>query len=733
MKSHHLFKRVLLASLTLSLCLLAIVIGCSQAIRPQPQAADRSIDSASQHHQQARPAPSAVAPAPAPAITESVTGSANSLTPESHKESRPDPDTLTSSLAPEDELWVIQKSPMTACPAPEDSVPGAGALLANTSQSKEPLPIPLKHTDVKASIAGYIATVDVTQQYHNPFSEKIEAVYVFPLPANAAVNDFLMTIGTRKIRGIIRERAEAEKIYREARSQGHVASLLTQERPNIFTQSVANIEPGKEIDINIKYFHTLSYADGWYEYHFPMVVGPRFNPPETPDPITPKALESPVGTPGTQIPYLKPAERTGHDISLALHVDAGVAIEDLQSINHRVESKRNSATSADIKLASDDSIPNKDFVLRYKVAGGTLKSALMTQRTEKGENYFTLMVYPPESLNDLPRQPLEMVFTLDVSGSMDGAPLEQSKSAIRYALSHMRPDDTFQIIRFANGAERLSPQSLPATQNNIRQALTFIESTSAGGGTSMIEGIRASLNFPHDEQRLRFVSFLTDGYIGNEAEILREVHTSLGPSRIFSFGVGSSTNRYLLDTMARLGKGAVAYLALNEKGEDVMSHFFDRISHPALTNVSIDWNGLDATDVYPSSAPDLFVGRPIILTGKLKEAKDTTIRLTGKVGGQTKEIQIPVRLSDSSNANPGVTAVWARMKIAQLSDRSLYEPASDLPAQIRQVALDHNLVSQFTSFVAVDSSSRTAGDHGTSVAVPVPVPAGVRYETTVRE
>jgi Ca-activated chloride channel family protein len=247
----------------------------------------------------------------------------------------------------------------------------------------------------------------------------------------------------------------------------------------------------------------------------------------------------------------------------------------------------------------------------------------------------------------------------------------------------------------------------------------------------MVEGIRASLNFPHDESRLRFVSFLTDGYIGNEAEILREVHNSLGPSRIFSFGVGQSTNRYLLDNMAKLGRGAVAYLSLNEKADDVMQLFFDRISHPAMTDVSIDWGGLQVSETYPKQTPDLFVGRPVIVTGRFAEARDTVVRVSGRVGGKLQQMEIPVRVSDATANHPEIAPVWARMKIAEMSEQGVYEPMPNLAEQVRAVALEHNLVSAYTAFVAVDSTQRTAGNHVTSVAVPVPVPEGVRYETTV--
>jgi Ca-activated chloride channel family protein len=634
-----------------------------------------------------------------------------------------------------EELWIIAKTTVLA--APDDNAPRSGALLAKIANKPEQVPVPLKHTDVKARIDGYIATVDVTQQYHNPFSEKIEAVYVFPLPQNAAINEFVMTIGERKIRGIIRERQEAQQIYNEARQQGYVASLLTQERPNIFTQSVANIEPGKEIDIDIKYFHTLEYVDGWYEWTFPMVVGPRFNPPYSTDGIGAVGLgaRSASGQ-STEIQYLRPEQRSGHDISLSVQVNAGVKIEEIKSTNHRVSSESPELGFATVQLDPSDSIPNKDFVLRYRVAGETLKSAVMVQRNARGDGgYFTLMLVPPQSINQLPRQPLEMVFTLDVSGSMSGQPIAQARAAIRYALTHMRPDDTFQVVLFDSVTRMMSERSLPATPENLAMALKHIELTNASGGTMMLEGIRKSLNFPRDEaNRPRVVAFLTDGYIGNEADILREVHASLRDSRIFSFGVGSSPNRYLLDGMAKMGAGAAAYLSLNDNAESVMSAYFDRISHPALTDIAVDFGGsMKVTDVYPQKTPDLFVGRPIVITGQFTGKGPTTVHVKGKFAGEIRQFDIPINLDAAESQHRGIASVWARMKIAALADQSTWDDSADFTTSIRQVALDFDLMSQFTSFIAVDSSTRTAGDHGTTLAVPVPVPDGVRYDTTVQE
>jgi Ca-activated chloride channel family protein len=645
---------------------------------------------------------------------------------------------LSSLPAPDEELWVIQK-PAAAAEARDidgQPIPGSGTLVAVPPGGKERqlVPVPLKHTDVKASISGYVAAVDVKQQFHNPYDGKIEAVYVFPLPSNAAVNEFVMTVGERTIRGIIREREEAKRIYDEAKAGGYVASLLTQERPNVFTQKLANIEPGKAIDIDIRYFHTLGYDDGWYEFVFPMVVGPRFNPSGSTNGIGSVGQgNAGASRQKTEVQYLRPEQRSGHDISLSVDLNAGVPLEKVESRNHAIKMKRESPERAMIALNPSDNVPNKDFVLRFKVAGEHTKSGLIAAKDDKGQGYFTLMLIPPENMGSLPPRPLEMVFTLDVSGSMDGQPIAQAKDAIRYALTQMNPNDTFQVVQFANDASRMSEKPLPATPANVRQALAYIEQTQAGGGTMMLKGIRASLDFPHDGNRLRFVSFLTDGYIGNEAEVLKAVKASLGPARVFSFGVGPSTNRYLLDGLARNGRGAVAYLGLNDDATHVMAKFYERIRRPALTDVRIDWGGMQVSDVYPREVPDLFVGRPVVLTGKFTGNPETgKIRIRGRVGNETQEIDVPLRFDKTSTDAKALPAVWARMKIADLADEAAMSPDIDVTSQVKQVALEYGLISSFTSFVAVDSMTRTAGAFGTSVGVPVPVPQGVRYETAVQ-
>jgi Ca-activated chloride channel homolog len=629
-----------------------------------------------------------------------------------------------------EELWVIARGTDSATQRAEDAV-GSGALMAK--QGEKEIPMPLKHTEVRASVNGYIGAVEVIQQFQNPYSSKIEAVYVFPLPHNAAVNEFIMTIGERRIRGIIRERQEAERIYQEAKRQGYVASLLTEERPNIFTQSVANIEPGKEIDVDIKYLHTLAYADGWYEFVFPMVVGPRFNPPGMTDGVGAVARgQSGASGQKTEVHYLKPGERTSHDISLSVEIDAGVKIEEFECKTHQITHESPAPEKLTVALSPTDRIPNRDFVLRYRVAGDRIKSSFLTSRDERG-GYFTLMLYPPRELEAQRRQPVELVFVLDCSGSMSGAPIEHAKAAVEHGLHLLQPGDSFHLINFSITALQLGPAPLVATPENVRRGLDYLHSLRGEGGTMMIEGIKAALDFPHDPGRLRFVCFLTDGYIGNEGEILGEVHKRLGPSRIFSFGIGTAVNRYLLDHLAKAGRGAVAYLGPRDDAAGIMEDFFDRISHPALTDLKLDWSGLQVTDVFPRQLPDLFVGRPVILTGRFSGDQDIAIRVTGMAAGEQVQLQVPAPVSDVAATHNGLPSVWARSKIADLADQATWEPNRELPDQIKQVALDYGLMSAFTAFVAVDSTRRTEGSEGTTVPVAVPVPEGVKYDTTVQE
>lgn len=631
-------------------------------------------------------------------------------------------------LRPGEELWVIARAASVDSARAPDSAPSP-ELRARVPDRSEEIPLPLVHTDVVAQVSAFVASVRVQQQYYNPYDGKIEAVYVFPLPQNAAVSDFVMTIGNRRIRGVVREREEAEQIYADARAQGHVASLLTEERPNIFTQSVANIEPGHAIDIDLTYFNVLAQRDGEFELVFPMVVGPRFNPPGTRDGIG-STVHGASGSSGqdVEVQYLPPDRKSGHRIDISVDIDAGMRIDAISSPTHAIRKRAMSPNRTIVDLADADRIPDRDFVLRYRLAGERAKTAFLHYPHGEG-GYFALMLQPPADLEERDRSPMELVFVLDCSGSMSGEPLAASKEAVKRALRRLTPNDTFQIITFSSSASQLGAVPIPATEDNVRRGLAYVDELSSEGGTMMVEGIKAALDFPHDPRRLRIVTFMTDGFIGNEVEILGEVHRRLGAARIFSFGVGSAPNRYLLESMAKIGRGAVAYVGGDEGSMDAVDAFYERVSHPAMTDLVIDWGDASVSDVYPESIPDLFVGRPTLVLGRYEGAPPSRVEVRGRVRGERQSLWVDA--DDGSPRHAALSRVWARSKISDLSDRATYEDSAKLDEEIMTVALEYGIMSALTAFVAVDSSVVTSGSQGTTVPVPVPVPEGVRYDTAV--
>src|SRR5882724_5741353 len=493
---------------------------------------------------------------------------------------------------------------------------------------------PLKHTDVKVEISGFLSRVNVTQEFENPFKEKIEAVYVFPLPANAAVDDMTMVVGERTVRGKILRREEAQAAYDAAKSSGQVASLLNQERPNIFTQSVANILPGEKIKITISYVETLKYEAGSYEFSFPMVVGPRYMPG-----MATGSQGSGTSPDTTQVPDAsritpKPAPegmRAGHDISMDVALDAGLVIDSLASKTHPVDIERPDDRRAHVRLKDSATIPNKDFILRYDVAGKAIQDALLTHRTAQG-GFFTMILQPPERVTAEDVMPKELVFVLDTSGSMSGFPIEKAKETMKLALDNLYPTDTFNLITFAGDTHILFPQPVSANAENLKKAQAFLDSRSGAGGTEMMKAIKAALD-PSDAQgHVRMVCFMTDGEVGNDMEIISEVQKHPN-ARVFAFGIGSSVNRFLLDKVAEYGRGEVEYVALNDDGSAAARRFHERVRNPLLTDISIEWNGLPVADVYPQRIPDLFSAKPVILSGRYTAGAHGIVRLKAKMAG----------------------------------------------------------------------------------------------------
>ncbi len=593
---------------------------------------------------------------------------------------------------------------------------------------------PLKHTDVNAEISGSLARVTVTQEFHNPLLEKIEAVYVFPLPQNAAVDDMTMSVGDRTVKGKIKRREEARLIYEAAREAGHVASLLDQERPNIFTQSVANITPGTTVKVTISYVETLNYEAGTYEFVFPMVVGPRYIPgtpigkqgggwaPDTSQVPDASRITPPVTPEGT---------RAGHDISIDVSLDAGVPIDSLKSTLHEVDVERPDNHRAVVRLKDRATIPNKDFILKFDVAGKKIEDAILTHRGQQG-GFFTMILQPPERVTAADVMPKELVFVLDTSGSMSGFPIEKAKETMKLALDGLYPQDTFNLITFSGDTHILFPQPLPATRENLRRAQDFLASRQGSGGTEMMKAIRAALDPSDQQEHVRIVCFMTDGYVGNDFGIIEEVKKHPN-ARVFSFGIGQSVNRFLLDNMAKHGRGEVEYVTLQDDGSAAAQRFHERVRNPLLTDISIDWGGLPVADLYPQRVQDLFSAKPLVLSGRYTTGARGVIRLRGKMAGHDFVREIPVELPESQPQHDVLATLWARTKIDDLmsQDYSGLQSGNTKPEvreAITQLGLEYRLMTQFTSFVAVEEMTVTEGGQPIRIDVPVEMPEGVSYE-----
>lgn len=597
------------------------------------------------------------------------------------------------------------------------------------------LELPLKHTDVDAKVTGYIARVKVVQHFTNPYDKPIEAVYVFPLPENSAVDDMTMKIGDKIIKGVIKKREEAKQIYEQAKQQGKTASLLEQERPNIFTQSVANIMPGDDIYIEISYVQDLRYDHGTYEYQFPMVVGPRYIPGEQSgkrtgggwSENTDQVPDASRITP----PVIKPEYRSGHDISLKLTVDAGIPIQNFSCPSHKIKELSKSKSSVSVEIEQGDQIPNKDFIFRYDVAGEKPEYALLTHAKSEGDGYFMLMIQPKAQFKINEITPRELVFVVDRSGSMSGFPIEKVKEAMKLCIEDMHPDDYFQVISFSNQAERFAPQPVPNTPENVKKAIAYIESLDGSGGTEMLSGVNEALTVDRDpaQKRRRFVLFMSDGYVGNESEIIAAIEKQLNGARVFSFGVGSSVNRYLLEGMARAGRGYATYCRQDEDPKKAVTLFYERISKPFLMDIELDWSGLEVKDVFPTTIPDLFAGQPVIIHGRYTKSGQATIKIKGKIAGKPVVQEIPVVLPAVQNEHDVIATLWARTKIEKLMDESYGKgETEDLVNEVTELALKYKIMSKYTSFVAVSEEVRNVGGKLETVQVPVPMPEGVSYE-----
>jgi Ca-activated chloride channel homolog len=565
---------------------------------------------------------------------------------------------------------------------------------------------PTVDTNVEMEIVGLLARVKVSQTFANPTQYWQEGVYVFPLPETAAVDRFWMKIGERIIEGEIHPKKQAKKIYQKAKVSGKRASLVEQQRSNMFTSSVANIAPDEQVTIIIEYQQTVIQDQDEFKIRFPMVVAPRYIPGKTivnTEEISffngsGWAVNTDQVPDASQITPLMDSNQQ-NKVDLSIHLTAGFPVASINSPYHQIEEVILNEESRKISLI--DKVPaNRDFVLQWQAAESESLNAALFKDYKNGKDYALLMLTPPkQSLKETISR--ELVFVIDTSGSMDGTSIKQAKKALQYGLGKLKPQDTFNIIRFSDDVESVFEHARLATAENLEIAHEFVDWLRAGGGTEMLPALSMALAGDKESQGLRQVMFLTDGSIGNEDELFNEITQNLGNSRLFTVGIGSAPNSHFMNRAAKYGRGTHSYIGSQAEVRDKMQALFNKLAHPVLTDIKIDIAGNSGVEIWPQSIPDLYMGEPLLLVMK---AKSLPAEMTVKGGFGQQDWQQTLTFNGGAQSQ-AVSVLWARQKIEGLMDKYRIQGQPDkVKQEITDLAMEHHLVSKFTSLVAVDKT-----------------------------
>jgi Ca-activated chloride channel family protein len=577
--------------------------------------------------------------------------------------------------------------------------------------------LPLKDTRVDVAITGVIADVTVRQVYENRGQRPLHARYVFPASTRAAVSGMTMTIGEVRIVAKIKEREQAKTEFETAKKEGKSASLLEQSRPNVFTMNVANVLPGDTILVELKYTELLVPTDNVYEFVYPTVVGPRYS--ETRQ-STAQPSDQFVKTAYTRQGVLPKSE-----FHLAGVISTGVPFQELVSPTHQMTVRTNGPGRADLQLADSERLGgNRDFILRYRLSGQKIGAGLLLYQG-RDENFFLLMAEPPQAVTRDEIPPRDYVFVVDVSGSMYGFPLDTAKKLLSDLARVLRPTDTFNILVFESGFEVFSPVSVPATNANLARGLQFIGAKNGGGGTRLLQGLQQAVALPREPGLSRSIVLLTDGYISAEADVFDYVRENLDDANFFAFGIGSSVNRYLIEGVARAGLGEPFIVTNPEEAPEAAEQLRRYIETPVLTDIDVRFVGFDVYDVEPTKIPDLFASRPIVVFGKWRGAMAGSIEISGKTGRGAYQASVPVTPAAADTSHAALRHLWARTRIANLSDFGPATPSPERVAEITSLGLTYSLLTKYTSFIAVHEVVRRTSDGADDVDQPLPLPEGV--------
>jgi len=585
---------------------------------------------------------------------------------------------------------------------------------------------PLLRTAVRMQVTGLINRATVRQQFSNDSDDWVEAVYVFPLPENAAVDHLRMEVGERVIEGVVKERQAAETDYANARAAGKRASLVSQERPNIFTTSLANIAPRETVSIEIEYQHLIEYTEGRFELRFPLVVGPRFIPGA---PMVAEFTGSGWAANTNEVPdagritpqVVGPERGKINTVAIRLELNLGIELEDIESLYHPLDVKSVGTRGYDIVLAAQDIPADRDFVVRFRPSAGEEPTAALFTEEYEGYEYALLMLMPPQrrSVASVPRQ---VIFVIDTSGSMDGSSIRQAKQALAAALAQLDSRDQFNVIQFNSQTSSLYPQPVPVSARNRAEGRSYIDRLDAGGGTVMAPALALALAQEETGGMLRQVIFITDGNVGNEDALFELIKSSLGDSRLFTVGIGSAPNSHFMRGAARYGRGSFTHIGAVEEVRPQMDRLFRQITSPMLHDIAFDPGGVADLEVWPLRIPDLYRGEPVLIAMRAPNLP-LAVTVSGELAGKRWRSEAQLH---GGQGRRGVHVFWARRKIAALMDEQRGHPSDPAIRQaVIKTALSHHLTSRYTSLVAVDVTPvRPQADGLQTTAVPTNLPAG---------
>jgi len=575
---------------------------------------------------------------------------------------------------------------------------------------------PLKSTNVTTTIEGVIADTYVVQTYANQGTKPVNASYVFPASTKVTIHGMQMQIGDQIVTAVIKEKEEAKQEFETAKSEGKSASMLSEQRANVFTMDVANIMPGDEVQIELHYTELITPSEGTYQFVYPTVAGPRY--------VGPVLDDTGNRDEWTGTPYLNEGSEPSDDYNINVTVSSGVPITALSSSSHEINIGWDKNTTAHVSLANpSDYAGNRDFILDYKLTGEQIDTGLITSQNEN-ENVFMLMIQPPERCETEEILPREYIFVLDVSGSMSGFPLDTAKELINNLVSGLRETDTFNLILFSGDSRQMADRSVPATKENIDKAIRLIKEQRGAGGTELTSALKNALSIPDAENTSRNIVIISDGYISGESEVFELINDNLDNADFFSFGIGSAVNRYLIEGIASIGQGEPFIVTDEEEAGEVAEKFRTYIQSPVLTDIKVSFEGFDTYDVEPAVLPTLYAKKPIILLGKWKGEAEGTIRIEGMTGDG--EYSQSINVADSvSGQNDAVGYLWARKRVERLTDYGIGGDDSAIQAEVTKIGLNYHMITPYTSFVAVLDIVRNPDGESTDVDQPLPLPLEV--------